>query len=61
MSGVGTAFNWVQVTGGVWTRIWQGPLVAVIPLQALELGTTAASSTKITFSLDGYRDRKSVV
>ena len=53
MAAVGTAFNWVLVSGGVWTRIWQGPLVTIFPFQALELGGSAASTT-IRWTLDGY-------
>jgi len=53
MSGVGTAFNWVSVSGGVWTRIWQGPLIAIFPFQALELATLSGISS-IGWTLDGY-------
>jgi hypothetical protein len=53
MSGLGTAFNWVSVSSGVWTRIWQGPLVNIFPFQALELATTGGLAT-ITWTLDGY-------
>jgi hypothetical protein len=35
---LGTAFNWVTVSGGVVTKIAQGPLIQGLPLQALELG-----------------------
>jgi prepilin-type processing-associated H-X9-DG protein len=53
MAAVGTAFNWVLVSGGVWTRIWQGPLVPLFPFQALELGTLSGISN-IRWTLDGY-------
>lgn len=54
MAGAGTSFNWVRVSSGVWTRIWQGPLIAGVPFEALELGTTGISGTSITWTLDGY-------
>jgi hypothetical protein len=54
MAVAGSAFNWVRVSGGVWTRISQGPLVSGLPLQALELATLGAPSAVISFTLDGY-------
>lgn len=51
---VGTAFNWVFVRSGVWTKIWQGPLVTGIPFQALELAATSFAGRRITWTLDGF-------
>jgi len=51
---VGTAFNWVRVTGGVWTKIGQGPLVTGLPLQALEVHPTSGIIRTINWTLDGY-------
>ena len=53
---VGTSFNWVPVSAGVWTRIGSGPLITGLPFQALELaafGPTRGGRT-LTWTLDGY-------
>ena len=53
---VGTAFNWVRVSGGVWTKIASGPLVTGLPFQALELAafSPTARGQTINWTLDGY-------
>jgi len=52
---VGTVFNWVRVSGGVMTKIAEGPLVTGLPYQALEFGrVSAAPSGVIAFTLTGY-------
>jgi len=53
VAAVGTAFNWVRVTGGVWTKIWQGPLVTGLPFQALEVHPVGGSISTINWTLDG--------
>jgi hypothetical protein len=51
---VGTVFNWVRVSGGVMTKIAEGPLVTGLPYQALEFGrVSAAPSGVIAFTLTG--------
>jgi hypothetical protein len=51
----GTAFNWVRVSGGVWTRIWSGPLVTGLPFQGLELAAFGPTPGRtLTWTLDGY-------
>ena len=50
----GTAFNWVRVSSGVWTKLAAGPLVTGLPFQGLELATTAPGiSRTITWTLEG--------
>ena len=52
---VGTAFNWVRVSGGVWTKIASGPLVTGLPFQALELAASVPTPGRtINWTLDGY-------
>jgi hypothetical protein len=53
MAILASAFSWVRVTSGVWTRIAQGPLVQIGPIQALELVPTTFTST-VSITLDGY-------
>ena len=49
-----TAFNWVLVRSGTWTKIFSGPLVTGLPLQALELRTAAPGVTgTIAWTLEG--------
>jgi len=49
-----TAIPWVTVPGGIWTRIAMGPLVGGVPLQTLELATSAGPGVKVSWTLDGY-------
>ena len=48
----GTAFNWVFVPSGIWTKIFSGPLVTGFPYQALELAV-AGSGSSTTWTLEG--------
>ena len=54
MAVAATSFNWVMVSGGVWTRIAAGPLISGVPIQALELLTTTFPGGAVTYTLDGY-------
>jgi hypothetical protein len=50
----GTAFNWVFVRSGIWTKIAGGPLVTGLLFQGLELATAAPGITRtITWTLEG--------
>jgi len=49
-----TAFGWVLVRSGIWTKIAAGPLVTGLPFQGLELATAAPGITgTIIWTLEG--------
>jgi hypothetical protein len=54
MPAVATAFNWVFAPGGTFTRIGMGPLIALIPSQALELAQPGGARLTVTWALDTY-------
>jgi hypothetical protein len=54
MAAAGTMFNWVFVRSGVWTRIWQGPLLQGLPFQGLEFASGSNIAGFVTWTLDGY-------
>ena len=53
MAVAASAFNWVSVRSGVWTRIAMGPCVSGTPFQVLEMTLTGPAGA-ITFTVDGY-------
>lgn len=54
MAVLGTMFNWVRVSSGVWTVIGRGPLIQGFPLQALELIPATPGPKLVSVTLDGY-------
>jgi len=54
MAIVASAFSWVRVRSGAWTRIAQGPLTPFGPIQWLELAPAASGPSMVSITLDGY-------
>src|SRR4029450_6606864 len=49
-----SAFNWVSVSRGVFTRIYSGPLVTGTPFEVLELALMSGPAATVVFTLNGY-------